>query len=86
MATTSTPDPGADAPAPAWFRDAQESHEGNISAGGVAKYVRFVEASDSVNDAIDTAYRTKYHRCADSYVTHMVRPEARATTIKRLSR
>jgi len=86
MATTSTPDPGADAPAPAWFRDAQESHEGNISAGGVAKYVRFVEASDSVNDAIDAAYRTKYHRCADSYVTHMVRPEARATTIKRLSR
>jgi hypothetical protein len=34
----------------------------------------------------DTAYRTKYHRYADNCATHMVHPEARATTIKPLSR
>jgi len=41
---------------------------------------------EGVNDAIDAAYRTKYHRYADSYVTHMIRPEARATTIKLIPR
>jgi hypothetical protein len=70
----------------AWFRGAQNSHEGHISAGGVDKDVRFVEADDGVNDAIDAAYSTTYHRYADSYVTHMIRPEARATTIKLIPR
>ncbi|HZC84228.1 MAG TPA: DUF2255 family protein [Rubrobacter sp.] len=41
---------------------------------------------EGVNDAIDVAYRTKYHRYADSYVTHMIRPEARSTTIKLIPR
>jgi len=41
---------------------------------------------EGVNDAIDAAYRTKYHRYADSYVTPMIRPEARATTIKLIPR
>ena len=41
---------------------------------------------EGVKDAIDAAYCTKYHRYADSYVTHMIRPEARATTIKLIPR
>jgi hypothetical protein len=69
----------------AWFRGVQDRHEGHIRAGGVDKDVVFVEADD-VNDEIDAAYRTKYHRYSDSYVTPMIRPEARATTLKLVPR
>jgi len=69
----------------AWFRGVQDRHEGHIRAGGVDKDVVFVEADD-VNDEIDVAYRTKYHRYSDSYVTPMIRPEARATTLKLVPR
>lgn len=67
----------------AWFRGAEASHEGRISAGGLAEDVTFadVDAADVVNDAIDAAYRTKYRRSA-SYVPPMISPHARAATIK----
>jgi hypothetical protein len=65
-----------------WVRGTQERHEGHIRAGGVDKDVLFVEADDDVNDEIDTAYRTKYHRYSARFVTPMVSPEARAATIK----
>jgi hypothetical protein len=65
-----------------WFRGTQDRHEGHIRAGGVDKNVRFVEADDDLNDAIDAAYRAKYHRHGARYVTPMVGPDARATTIK----
>jgi len=42
-----------------WFRGAQLRHEAHIHAGGVDKDVLLVE-TDDLNDAIDTAYRTKY--------------------------
>jgi hypothetical protein len=57
-----------------------------VNAGGVDKDVLFAEADDDLNDAIDAAYRTKYLRYSDSYVTPMLRPEARATTIKLVPR
>jgi hypothetical protein len=67
----------------AWFRAVQLTHEGHIRAGGVDKDVVLVEAKDDdVNDAIDGAYRGKYHRYADTYVGPMVRPEARETTMR----
>jgi hypothetical protein len=69
-----------------WFRGVQDRHEGHIHAGGVDKDVVFVDADDDVNDEIDAAYRTKYHRYSDSYVTPMIRLEARATTIKLVPR
>jgi hypothetical protein len=69
-----------------WFRGAQDRHEGHIRAGGVDKDVLFIDADDDVNDAIDAAYRTKYHRYADSYVLPMLSPEVRATTIKLVPR
>jgi hypothetical protein len=68
-----------------WFRGAQDHHEARIRAGGSDEDVLLVQTEET-NDGIDTAYRTKYHRYADSYVTHMVHPEARATTIELLSR
>ena len=69
----------------AWFRGAQVRHEAHIHAGGVDKDVLLVETND-LNDAIDTAYRTKYRRYAASYVKPMVSPQARAATIKLVPR
>jgi hypothetical protein len=39
-----------------------------------------------INDQIDTAYRTKYHRHGARFVTPMVGPEARAATLKLVPR
>jgi hypothetical protein len=70
----------------AWFRGTQDRHEGHIHAGGVDEDVGFVEPDDDINDAIDAAYRTKYHRYPARYVTPIVSPEARAATIKLVPR
>ncbi len=71
----------------AWFRGAEQTHEGRISSGGVQKDVTFVEvdASDAINDALDAAYRAKYRRYA-SYVPPMLSAEARATTLRLVPR
>ena len=65
-----------------WYRAVQARHEGRIWAGGVEKEVTFVAVSDAgLNDRVDEAYRAKYRRYPQ-YAEPMVRPEARATTIK----
>ena len=70
-----------------WFRGVETRHEGHIRAGGVDKDVTFVEESDSnINDQIDAAYATKYHRYAASIINHMVSPEVRSATIKLVPR
>jgi hypothetical protein len=68
-----------------WFRAAQDRHEAHIHAGGVDKDVLLVE-TDDINDEIDAAYRTKYHRYAASFITPVVSPQARATTLKLVPR
>jgi len=68
-------------PTGTWFRGAQMRHEGHIQAGGVDKDVTFVEADHDMDDEIDAAYRTKYHRYAASIVGRVTSPEARSTTI-----
>jgi hypothetical protein len=68
-----------------WFRGAQVRHEGHIQAGGVDKDVLLVE-TDDLNDEIDTAYRAKYHRYAESIVGSVVSPDARAATLKLVPR
>jgi hypothetical protein len=65
----------------AWFRGAQARHEGHIQAGRVDKDVRLVETDDLV-DAIDTAYRTKYHSYAASIIASVVSPQACAAMLK----
>ncbi len=70
----------------AWFRDTQVCHEGHIQAGGLEKDVIFVDADTGVNDQIDAAYRTKYHRYGARYIDPMVAPKARATTIRLVPR
>jgi hypothetical protein len=66
-----------------WFRGVQTRKEGHIRAGGVDKDVTFVEEADpSINDQIDTVYRTKYRRYAANIIDSIVSPEARSATIK----
>jgi len=63
-----------------WYRRALQSGEARISAGGVERDVRAVRPAEEVNDDVDAAYRSKYG--GDDYVDSMVRPEARATTLR----
>ena len=65
-----------------WYRAAQSRREGHISTGGVEKDVTFVEETDpDINDELDSVYREKYRRYAN-YVTPMISPEARSTTLR----
>lgn len=65
-----------------WFRGVLTRYEGRIWAGGVEKDVTFVEVTDpGINDEIDAAYLSKYHRYPQ-YVAPMVTPQVRAATIK----
>jgi hypothetical protein len=68
-----------------WYRAAQTSGEGHISAGGVERDVAYVPAGDEVNDAVDDAYRQKYGRYA-SYIEARIVPQARATTLRLVPR
>jgi hypothetical protein len=71
----------------AWFRGTQTRHEGHIRAGGVEKDVLFVEETNAgVNEQIDVAYRTKYHRYAASIINSTLSTEARSATIKLVPR
>ena len=65
-----------------WFKAAQQNHEGEISAGGVRKRVRFIDTDDAkTQEAIDEAYRSKYGRYGARYIDPMVAEAARATTL-----
>jgi hypothetical protein len=68
-----------------WFRGAQDRHEARIQSGGVGKGVLLVE-TDDLGDEIDAAYRTKYRRYAASIVGSVLTPEARAATLKLVTR
>ncbi len=65
-----------------WFRGAQETHEGRVSASGVEKDVTFEDANHDLDDEIDAAYRTKYNRYAGRILNSCLTPEARSTTLK----
>ena len=68
-----------------WFRGAQVRHEAHIHAGGVDKDVLLVETND-LNDALDSAYRTKYRRYDADTVNSDLTPQARAATLKLVPR
>jgi hypothetical protein len=73
-----------------WFRGTQARSEGRIWADGVETDVSFVAADDSTDDKlgdeIDEAYRVKYRAYATTHVPPIIRPEARATTLKLVPR
>ncbi|MFJ6572659.1 DUF2255 family protein [Streptomyces sp. NPDC091292] len=71
----------------AWYRHATARHEGQIRSGGVTKDVTLVEEGDAtVNDRLDTAYRTKYRSYSSAYVDPVVADTARAATLKLVPR
>jgi hypothetical protein len=73
----------------AWFRGAEESHEGRISSEGIERDVTFADvdaAENAINDEIDAAYRTKYQRYGARYVDPMLASEARAATLRLVPR
>ncbi|HKX16436.1 MAG TPA: DUF2255 family protein [bacterium] len=66
----------------AWYRGAQERHEGRFEGAGVEKDVAFLDADSGVNEQIDAAYRTKYRRYAGKVLDSILTPKARAATLK----
>ncbi|MEV8546728.1 DUF2255 family protein [Streptomyces sp. NPDC051572] len=69
--------PGSD-----WYRGTRARQESRIQAGGVSKDVTIVDADDEVNDAVDTAYRTKYGHYAAYIVKAITSAEASSTTMR----
>jgi hypothetical protein len=69
-----------------WFRGTQDTHEGLIRARGVQQDITFVDADQSTESEIDSAYRTKYRRYAGSILNSVLTPEARSSTIKLVPR
>jgi len=68
-----------------WYRGTRIRHEGHIRASGIEKDVTLVDIdNDDINNQIDAAYREKYGHYSQQYVAPMVKPEARATTMKLL--
>lgn len=66
----------------AWYRAAQAHREGRVRAGNLERDVAFAAETDpDINDQIDAAYHVKYQRYP-GYVSPMISPEARATTLK----
>jgi hypothetical protein len=50
---------GVRGPSGSWYRTAQQTHQGRTSAGGIEGDVRFAEAGDELDEAVDGAYRRK---------------------------
>jgi hypothetical protein len=73
-------------PSSAWYRGARATRKSRIWAGGVEKDVTIEDADDAVNDQVDAAYRTKYHRYAGSIVDGITNAQARSTTLKLVPR
>lgn len=54
--------------------------------GAWTENVTFVGASGHIDEQLDAAYRTKYHRYAANIVGSILTPEARSSTIKLVPR
>jgi hypothetical protein len=67
-----------------WYRAAVQQKAGRITAAGTTKEVTFEPVNGSTNDAVDDAYRTKYH--ASPYLRPMIGPGARSATVKVMPR
>lgn len=68
----------------AWFRGTQLRHEGRIWAGGVEKDVTFIdipESASDLHDRLDAAYRAKYRRYPQRYVSPVISAESRSVTL-----
>jgi hypothetical protein len=73
--------PGSD-----WFRGTRARHEGRVEAGGVEKDVAFEDVDGEINDAVDSAYRTKYRRYSANTIQRITSATAGSTTLRLLPR
>jgi hypothetical protein len=73
--------PGSD-----WFRGTRARHEGRVEAGGVEKDVAFEDVDGEINDAVDSAYRTKYRRYSANTLQRITSATAGSTTLRLLPR
>ncbi len=63
-----------------WYQASLAQKAGRITAAGMTKEVTFEPAEGTINEAIDDAYKTKYH---DSpYLPPMIGPRIHAVTVK----
>lgn len=73
-------------PRTGWHRVARASGEGRVSAGGAEKDVAIEDADDAINDRVDAAYRSKYHRYPGHIVDSVTDAEARSSTLRLVPR
>lgn len=69
----------------AWFRGTQDRHQGRVHCAGIDKDVAFTDtdpADTGLEERIDAAYRSKYHRYGDRIVGGVVNPDSRASTLR----
>jgi hypothetical protein len=63
-----------------WFQAAMTQGAGRITAAGMTKDVTFERVEGPINDAIDEAYRAKYH--GSPYLSPMISARVRSATVK----
>ena len=66
----------------AWYQHATQHAQGRIRAGGVERDVAVDRPDDTVQPAIDDAYRAKYARYGAAYLRPMLAARATATTLR----
>ena len=66
----------------AWYRHATIHPDGAIRTDGLQRDVTFTPADPATCDDIDAAYRTKYARYGESYLTTMLSEQAVVSTLK----
>lgn len=67
-----------------WYHAAVRQKAGRITIAGMTREVTFEPIAGPINDRIDEAYRTKYHR--SPYLTPMIGARARSATMRVMRR
>jgi hypothetical protein len=66
----------------AWYRHATIHPDGAIKSNGLQRDVTFAPADPATRAEVDAAYRAKYARYGESYLTTMLGEQAVASTLK----
>jgi len=70
----------------AWYRHARQRPDGRVRAAGAERDVIFDLPQAAPDEEIDRAYRTKYGRYGDTYAGPMTGPDAKAATVRLITR
>ena len=69
-----------------WYRQARQWPDGRVRVGGAERDVTFEVPEAAPDEEIDRAYRAKYGRYGDTYVGPMTGPDAKAATLRLITR